>query len=372
MIDNQNWNQYCHKYCDSIEMINPSFDIDRCHDEINFEEKYNIAENYYNRDKNFCAIDIANEILYYNVGETMKNRARDLISDCKDRAIITVGVSVDNNYLSDDLDSYLINQLQNYKEDYSFYDYLEIKNNSYADYTLDLTIDNFNYDSGWDETETKYACVIYTRNDERYRTIIYEEQKWETVNGQEYYVVLAGGQEYYIKDVGGIMQYLGEDGLLHPFTLYYENVMIEKTRKEKYTVKQYKYHKVTYKAKYGKEEMNFSTKIELKDNSGNYLKYSRNKNLSYNEDYIKYDMYGSYDINELVECPNIMLDEWTDDYYNCDYINTTYFDASSDPFKGKNEFYQYYLKKDVRSFVKLHIPKIMENIKQKHIDMQCD
>ena len=353
-------------------MINPTYDIEQCHDEIDFEKDFHKAQNDFNNGYYFCAIDIANNLLSTNVEQPRKSRARNLIADCKEKAIITVNVSVSNTSLSDDLNSYIVNQLQDYKNNYSYKDYLEIKTNNSADFTINLAINSFDYNSGWDKTETKYACIEYTRNDERTRTVTYEEQKWVTVGDVSYYVVKSGGVEYYIKNVSGYMHYLGSDGQLYAFNLTYEKVMETKTRTEEYTVKQYQYKKVSYSAKYGDENMNFDAKIELKENSGGYLKYSQNKSLSHNNDYSKFNLSGSYNVDDIEECPNATLNTWTDKRYTCGSIDKSPFSSPADPFKGKNEFYEDYLKDDLRSFIRLHVPQIMEKIKEKHNDMQCN
>lgn len=373
MIQKQNWDLYCHKYCDSIEMINPTYDIERCHDEINFEKNYFVAMNNYNNGNYFCAIDIANELLSYNIDENRKSKARTLISDSKNEAVLTVGTFVTNNYLTDDLNSYVIGELQSYKGGYKFRDYLEIKNSGSSDFSINLVVDNFTYESGWNNTETKNACIIHTRNDERTRTITYNVKKTVVVGDFTYYEVKdAYGTVYWIRNVNGYDYFLTTEGTLAPVTFSWNYVYVEESQIETYTVKQYYYEQVNYKVNTGAEKMNFSAKTDIKDNSGGYTKYSQNSSFSKQINYSKYEVVGSYNVGDLVSCPSATLNTWLDQSYNCSSFDKSPFDAPSDPFRGKNEFYQSYLKDDLRGFIRQQIPKMMEYVKEKHNNMQCD
>lgn len=373
MIENQEWDNYCHNYCDSIQMINPSYDNERCHDEIDFEKNYFTADNKYKNGYYFCAIDILDEIVAYNVPESRRSRAYNLVSDCKNQAVLSVGVSVDNNYLSDDLDSYIVSQLQNYKNNYRFSDYLEIKSNSNANYTVNLTINNFSYSADWTNSETKYACIVYTRDDKRTRTVTNKVKKTVVKGDFTYFVVKnSTGLEFLVRLINGYYYYLGDDGQLYLMQSGFDYIYVDETSTESYIVKQYKYEKVSYKVKTGKEKMNFYGKIEFKDNNGNYVKYSKNKNFTNSNTYLKYEKLGSYNIKNLVQVPSGTLNTWLDNSYYCSDFDESPFNAPSDPFQGKNEYYQNTLKKELRSFIRSHVPNMMEYVKEKHSDMQCD
>ncbi len=373
LIEKKQWGSNAHRYCDSIELINPTYNIERCNDEITFEEKYYVAENNFDNGNYFCAIDLCNEMLNFNVDEIKKSKARNLISDSKDNAVITVGVLVDNYDLNDNFEAYIIDQLQDYKNSYRFDNYLEITKSSYADYTINFEIDNFEYDNGWNQTDKKYACIAYSRKDERYKTETYKEKQTEIVGDYEYYIVEGPYENrYYMRFVNGVAHYLNNEGNLLPLNIDWDYVNIEKKRRVKYTVTQYMYDKVAYNAKYGDENMFFNADIGLSETSGGYLQYSKNKNFSKSLDYQKYDIYGSYNVDDLVDCPNASLGVWLDKSYDCGNINTEPFNNPSDPFYGKNEFYQQYIQENLKDFIERNIPDMMEKIKQKHIDMQCN
>lgn len=367
MIERQDWDKYCHKYCDSIEMINPTYDIDRCHDEIDFEKYYYEANNEYDNENYFCAIDIAEDLLKYNVEQNSKNKAKNLISDCEHEAVLTVNVSVDNSYLNDDLNSYINKRLQNYKNGYSYGNYLEVKSSGNADFTVDLKISNYDYEAEWGSSEIKKACIVDTRNEERTR--VEKRKKTVDIAGSTYYIVSTSTGNIYKKG-GNFYNYI--NGILTIVQAPLEYTYIEEDVTVKYTVKQYKYSQVSYKDKTGNEEMKFAAKLELKDNSGGYIKYSENKNFSQNNSYTKYEKSGSYDIKELVKCPSCTLNTWIDNSCSCGSFDEKPFNNQSDPFEGKNEFYDKYLENELHNYIKDQIPKMMHYIEKRHKEMKCD
>ncbi len=372
MLKNQQWSEYCHNYCDSIEMINPTYNIKRCNDEITYEEKLYNAQNQLDNRNYFCSIDICNEILNLDIDDTRKSKARTLMADAKDNAVLTVNVSVTNSNLNDDLNSFINSELQDFKGRYTYKDYLEIKSGGNADYSVNLFIESYNYNAEWENSTTKNACIVHTQTVQRTRTVTIDVKKEVTIEGNAYFVVTSNGLTYYIKNVNGYYYYLTNTRALLPVTFNYDWVYEKQEKTETYNVIQYKYEQVSYKDKSGEENMSFSAKIELKENNGGYIKFSKSKSFSEKKNYTKYEKIGSYEINDLVQCPNATLNTWLDNSYSCGSFDESPFNNAADPFKGKDEYYNNYLKSELRNFIENQIPDMMEYVKEKHNKMKCD
>ncbi len=375
MIANEKWDEYCHNYCDSIHFINPTYNTSRCHDEIDFEKDFFYAESEFENGKYFCAIEIAKTLKKYNVDAKNKTRIDDLIYDCKQDAILTVNYNVENDDLNEDLDTYLLNQLQNYKRNYSYRDYFEIRNNGRGDYLADLTISDFSYDSGWRTSSTHYACLVFYRDVEHVKIVKKQKKIVEVIDGVNYFKAKDYyGKTIFVREINGYIYCLNDEKEEKQYPYQFEYLYNTVEEKQPYTVRQYKYKKVPFEEKTGIEEMSFYAQNELKENMTGYLKFTDGKTFSESVTYKKYQIPSDYDydITKLVKCPNVRYDVWLDEEVKCKDFDESPFNNPSDPFEGRNKFYNYYLKKDLKNYIKDNVPQMLERVHWQHNKMNCD
>jgi hypothetical protein len=99
---------------------------------------------------------------------------------------------------------------------------------------------------------------------------------------------------------------------------------------------------------------------------------SQYRNFDHKEIYKKNEKPYGYILDDLCECPSgIQYNTWLKTNRICYSLDKDPFNLPSDPFLGKNEFYDRFFKEDLYDFLSGQVDEIINKIESIHNSMKC-